>query len=72
MYWIVLEEAVDQKVWCDKELTDDTRKRNKKTTAAEKYEAPIEDLTRQIDSMAKKIGTLTIEQEELISAMWEA
>ena len=26
----------------------------------------------QTDSMAKKIGTLTIEQEELISAMWEA
>ena len=68
----MLEEAVDQEVWCDEELTDDTCKRNKKTTAAEKYEAPIEDSTGQIDSMAKKIGTLTTEQEELISAMCEA
>ena len=67
----MLEEAVDQEVWCDEGLTDDTRKRNK-TTAAEKYAAPIEDLTGQIDSMAQKIGTLTTEQEELISAMWEA
>ena len=68
----MLEEAVDQEVWCNQELTGDTRKRNKKTTASEKYEAPIEDLTGQIDSMAKKIGTLTTEQEELISGMWDA
>lgn len=49
MYWTVLEEAVDQKVWRDQELADDIGKRNKKTRAAEKekYKAPIEDLTRR-------------------------
>ena len=36
MYWTVLEEAVDQKVWCDQELKDDIGKGNKNTRAAEK------------------------------------
>merc|ERR1719506_2465293 len=62
----------DHKAWCDKELKDNKLKRNKKTAQSEKYMAAIEDLTAQIDGMAKKISTLAQEQEDLTGAMGDA
>lgn len=44
----------DHKAWCDKELTDNKHKRNKKTAQSEKLQAEIEDLTATIATQAKK------------------
>lgn len=62
----------DHKAWCDKELTDNKHKRNKKTAQSEKLQAEIEDLTATIATQAKKIVTLAKEQEDLTKAMGEA
>jgi predicted nucleic acid-binding Zn-ribbon protein len=62
----------DHKAWCDKELKDNKRKRNKKTADSEKLMAEIEDLSAKIDSMGNKIATLLQEQDDLTTAMGEA
>jgi hypothetical protein len=62
----------DHKAWCDKELKDNKLKRNKKTSQSEKLSAEIEDITATMASQAKKIATLSKEQQDLSKAMGEA
>jgi len=62
----------DHKAWCDKELTDNKMKRNKKTGQSEKVQAEIADIKAKIEVMGKTIATLSQEQADLSTAMGEA
>jgi len=62
----------DHKAWCDKELTENKHKRNKKTADSEKLQAEIANQVATIETQSKLVVKLLQEQDDLTSAMNEA
>lgn len=62
-------EEMEQKGWCDTEVTTNTQTRNKKTEEVNILTSEIEDLTALIAQLTQEIADLTAQLAELTDAM---
>merc|ERR1719450_2015663 len=62
-------EEAEHKAWCEKEMTKNKAKRDKKSSQVDTLKAEVEETKSTISSMASSISEISQEQAELSEAM---